>query len=208
MPLPKQPRFEVFDPRLGKDFVTQTGKTTRVSSLAQQLLVIDFYPGRIAPNVDTPPSLSQSDLYRLTVRAMQAVGRIGFFSITPFTSWHKRRPELSALQVEERNKSAIGYFNLDLSNIERILGLRCRNATYSEWTIGSCEERLSEPTEVDWYERTEYSSSSFLLNQIDNLCFISAFFGETGELITYTKIFDGLDDYLRLLVASKPKKTG
>jgi hypothetical protein len=199
MPLPFKPSFKIFDPRKGEDYEVETSDGKKLSTLQNGLLVVSFYPGRISEKMTMSPGLSLSDFNHLIKVSIQELGKIGFFTISPLTEEVKQSQEIDRKQLDEMLGSVLGYFDIDVSTIEKHFNLRCRLATYAEWVIGSCERPFIKPKKPKWYHLAVYWDTAFLFTQIENIRCLSSFYGETGELVFFTRIYMGIDELLEPL---------
>ncbi|MGI8784555.1 MAG: hypothetical protein ACR2L2_12995 [Acidobacteriota bacterium] len=197
----KKGSLNVFDPRKGEDYLVEVAGGTTISTLANHLLVVTFYPELPSQKVTVPLSLSFRDLNAFVTVSMQRLGKLGVFTIAPLTR-ETRQSEVAAVdQVSVLLGSAIGYFDLDGGSIERHLQLRQRLASYAEWVIGSCDTTFVEPKEPKWYQRAIFWDSQLLFTQIANVQCLSVFYGETGDLLFFTRLYEGIDKWLKPLLA-------
>jgi hypothetical protein len=201
MPLPKQPFFKIFDPRKGQDFRYRTMKGETLSLLEHEFLVISYYPGRIP---QAPLSLDVEEFKNLIETSMVRLGKIGFFALSPLTKEVKTSQQINLNQMDEKDGTAIGYFNLEMLEIRRHMEVRRRLVTYEEWMIGSCNEPFVKPllehtTPKKWYRglfpRGLTWDFESLLSQIENIRCLSLF-TETGELDFFCRIYVGIDDLI------------
>lgn len=161
-----------------------------------QLLMVSFYPELVSEKPATPPSLSLKDLNILMRISMQTLGGTGFFVISPLTKEVEQCQHIDLNKMDNVHGSGIGYFDINNLAIENHFDLRRRFSSYAEWVIGSCEKPFVKPGTSKWYQPVTLLDTDFLFTQIDNIKCLSVFYGETGELIFYTRIFDSIDEYL------------
>lgn len=195
MPLPKEPYLKIYDPRRGEDYEIETLGKERITTLEHQFLVIDYFPGRLP--VTTPDPLQFTKFNKLIKASLLENGKIGFFAISPSTKEVRGSQLIHSQQYDEMSNTLVGYFDLSLSMINSHFDLRHERASYSEWVIGSCKTPFNRPAkEPRWYQEAIFWNIDFLFTQVENIGSLSVFFGETGELLFFTRLFDGIDGFL------------
>ncbi len=194
--------FRVSDPQKNEDYHIKFYRKGSFSTLEHGYFTLYCNPGP-AKGAPTPPVLGVAELNQFIKASMMNVGDLGFFSIPFRTRRVKESEELDLNQVEEKDISLVGYFALSEPNIERCLEIRRSLVSYEDWIIGSCTRKFDAPQqETGWNPNASWSLGHFVTHTETLRC-LSIFFGDTGEFLFITKVFDGIDKLVKPLLRSE-----
>lgn len=199
--LPKKPYIRVFDPRKQQDYAWSLNKKQKVSTLKNNLFVVEYYPGREKTSLSSV--LIQEKLTNLTKVSLLKVGAIGFFAVSPLTDVLKRSKHFNLRNASQTTNSVISYFNLNSENIESNFLIRDQLVSYEEWAIGSCYSKFNLPVEKSrCLDKIVSWDINFLLSQVGKIGCLSYFSGETGQTILFIKIYPEIDNFIEPLTSS------
>lgn len=192
--------LEVFDPRMGREYLFRFGGEP-VSSLSLSMFVVSYLPARRPSR--RPLSLLDERLENFAKACILETGIEGFALNSPLT---REARDAVVGESYESDGTTVRYFVPTHRELDEQFRLRLERVSYEEWTIGGCTGRFAEIGEGDSPFRTvSLWDMDRVWNERETLGAASVFFGETGELLVLSRLFDRLDDVVRAHLGDEPR---
>lgn len=206
-------KLVIYDPRRGDDYRYPIGGGVWFSSLALDLLVVEFWFGwelRGEAYYEISKRLS-GPWEQLLTEATAKTSSLLFFGIE-----HLTKNVMSASLPDIENavqyaRSVVGYEEVTAENVHNLLSVRDLYQTYEEWTIGGCSGRFDLPGKAKWYKGPEFLNFEFLLRNVDRIGCLLFRSGDAGVDVFVTRLFEGIDKLVAEVLfaaAAPPENTG
>jgi hypothetical protein len=190
-----KPEFKIFDSRKGDDYVESTRSGVPFSIQEYDFLVVRYRPFKI------PPSQNQPEFDAFIRRAMESTGVRGVFSISDLSPPLKAALPPAAENVVEELGAVMGYFPLESKLINQFLDLK-NVVSWEVVIVGSVQKHVPNP--IKGWGTYPYDIDLFLGDPSSLGC-LTRFDGETETLEVFTKIYDGIDQQLAILLNGSKK---